>query len=274
MELIFIMLLTLILAPLVELTAGPARIVLGAIFVLFFPGYTLLAALFPRKDSLQSVERVVLSFVSSVAIVPLIILVLNYTPWHIRIEPIFASVAAFIFIASAVALIRRRGVPQSEKFQPSMQIKIPRWGNQTRMDKVVSFLLLLLIIGSVGALFYVFSTPKAQNNFTDFYMLGSQGTIQDYPKELVLGEQAEVTLEIANHEHQYLSYIIDMMLNGEKIQEIGPIGLADNEKWSQGVTLIPPQAGNDQKFEFLLYKGENTEPYLTLQLWLDVAEKK
>ncbi len=274
MELIFIMLLTLILAPVVEFTAGPARMVLGAIFVLFFPGYTLLAALFPRKDRFQSVERVALSFLLSVAIVPLIMLILNYTPWHIRLESIFASVAAFIFIASAVALIRRRRLPQSEKFEPRMKIEIPRWGSMTRMDKVALFLLVLLIMGATGVLVYAVTAHKEQENFTDFYVLGSQGMVQDYPKQLVLGETAQVTLGIVNHEHQYSNYTIEIMLNGEKVQEIGPIGLADEEKWSQAVTLAPTQAGQHQEFEFLLYKGEDTEPYLTLQLWLDIAEKK
>ncbi|HXZ95402.1 MAG TPA: DUF1616 domain-containing protein [Dehalococcoidia bacterium] len=274
MELIFIMLLTLILAPVVEFTAGPARIILGAIFVLFFPGYTLLAALFPRKNRFQSVERVVLSFVSSLAIVPLIMLILNYTPWHIHLESIFASVAVFIFIASAVALTRRWHLPQSEKFEPRMRIRITRWNSMTRIDKVVSSLLVLLIMGAAVGLFYVVTAPKEQEDFTEFYMLGSQGTVQDYPRQLVLGEQAEVTLVIANHEHEYSNYTIEMMLNGERVQEIGPRGLADGEKWSQAVTLAPTQAGQHQEFEFSLYRGDDTKPYLTLQLWIDVEENK
>jgi uncharacterized membrane protein len=48
--------------------------------VLFFPGYTLISALFPRKDSLSGVERLALSFGLSIAVVPLIGLILNYMP--------------------------------------------------------------------------------------------------------------------------------------------------------------------------------------------------
>lgn len=40
------------------------------------------------------------------------------------------------------------------------------------------------------------------------------------------------------------------------------------------VTITPNKAGTNQKVEFLLYKGEGSEPYLTLRLWLDVQEKK
>jgi len=40
--------------------------------VLFLPGYTLIATLFPRKDDLDGIERVALSFGLSIAITPLL----------------------------------------------------------------------------------------------------------------------------------------------------------------------------------------------------------
>ena len=97
--------------------------------------------------------------------------------------------------------------------------------------------------------------------------------VEDYPQELVLGEQAEVTLGIVNHEHEHASYNIRVRWDGETAQEIGPIGLADEEEWRERVVLIPPKAGDDQKVEFLLYKGEGDEPYLALHLWVDVKQE-
>ena len=64
------------------------RIILGLPFLLFFPGYTLVAALFTKKEGMGSIERVALSFGLSIAVVPLIGLILNYTPWGIRTEPV------------------------------------------------------------------------------------------------------------------------------------------------------------------------------------------
>ena len=80
MELLFIVVLSLLLVPLALLTSGALRIVLGLAFVLFFPGYTLIAALFPGKDALDSIERLALSFGLSIAVVPLIGLILNLYP--------------------------------------------------------------------------------------------------------------------------------------------------------------------------------------------------
>lgn len=88
------------------------RIVLGLPFVFFFPGYALMAALFPGKKGINTIERIALSFGISIAIVPLIGLILNYTRWGIRLEPVLYSVASFIFIASIVAWLRRRRLPE------------------------------------------------------------------------------------------------------------------------------------------------------------------
>jgi uncharacterized membrane protein len=57
----------LILPPLNEIL--PIRIILGLPLVLFLPGYSLIATLFPRKDDLDAIERIALSFGLSIAIV-------------------------------------------------------------------------------------------------------------------------------------------------------------------------------------------------------------
>jgi len=70
--------------------------------VLFLPGYALIAALFPSKNDLDGIERLALSFGLSIAVVPLIGLGLNFTPFGIRLVPIIVSLSvftlAFIFL--------------------------------------------------------------------------------------------------------------------------------------------------------------------------------
>ena len=51
MDLILVIILTAILVPAVLFTSGPLRIALGLPFVLFFPYYTLVTVLFPRKGT-------------------------------------------------------------------------------------------------------------------------------------------------------------------------------------------------------------------------------
>jgi len=82
-----------------------ARYILGSIFVLWLPGYTFIKALFPEKE-LDSIERVALSIGMSLALVPITGLLLNYTPWGIRLTPITISLLALTLTFATAAIIR------------------------------------------------------------------------------------------------------------------------------------------------------------------------
>jgi len=273
MELVIIIALAIILVLLAVLITGPLRIVFGLLFILFFPGYTLMAALFPKKESLDTIERIALSFGLSIAVVSLIVLVLNYTPWGIRLEPIFFSIAVFIIIASLIGTYRRLGIPDEwQRFEPHLRIRLPRWGGWSKMDKALLGVLLISIIASIGAVAYAVATPKVGESFTEFYIVGPGGMAGDYPQELALGEEGTIIVGIVNHEHQATAYTIEVRIDGEQVQEIGPISLAHEEKWEEPVIFVPSKAGEDLKVEFILYKDDESEPYRELDFRLDVKE--
>ena len=77
------LLVVALIVAIIPMTSSVARIVLGLPFVLFFPGYVLNLALFPRKEGMGGIERVVLSFGLSIAVVPLIGS-LTTPPWEIQ----------------------------------------------------------------------------------------------------------------------------------------------------------------------------------------------
>ena len=89
------------------------RYVLGAVFVLFLPGYAFIKALFPTQvpiklptENLDTIERIALSAGMSLALVPIVGLLLNYTPWGIRLTPIVLSLLALTVVFSTVAIVR------------------------------------------------------------------------------------------------------------------------------------------------------------------------
>ena len=89
------------------------RYVLGAIFVLWLPGYSFIKALFPEENqtkksakSLDPIERIALSLGMSLALVPIVGLLLNYTPWGIRLTPIVLSLISLTTIFATAAIIR------------------------------------------------------------------------------------------------------------------------------------------------------------------------
>jgi len=84
-----------------------ARYVLGLLFVLYLPGSMLIKALYPKSQDPESLERLALSIGLSLAVIPLIGLLLNYTSWGIRLTSITLSLAAFTEAMAIAALIRK-----------------------------------------------------------------------------------------------------------------------------------------------------------------------
>ena len=247
------------------------RIVLGLPLVLFFPGYTLIAALFPRTNELSSIERVALSVGLSIVVVPLIGLILNYTPWGIKLYPVLISLIIFIMATSALAWYRRRKLAEVDRFTVSFNLSLAPWRGQGSIDKILSVILIVAILGAIGTLSYVIAAPKVSERFTEFYILGPEGKTEGYPKELVVGEEAKVIVGIVNREHKTVSYRVEVRIDGVRNNEVGLLVLEHDEKWEEVVSFTPERVGDNQKVEFVLYKKGEGEPYLEpLHLWINV----
>ena len=251
------------------------RIVIGLPVVLFFPGFTLLAALFPRKESLNDIERVALSFGLSIAVVPLIGLALNYTPWGIRLYPILIALFIFIFGMSVIGWYRNRKLTEEERIALNIYIRFPSlshlWSEQSLRDKIITIMLTACIIVAAGALVYVARQPRNVEKFTEFYILNDAGEVEDYPGTIVAGQSAKLILGVINHENEATTYRIEITLGGKSMQQIEPFVLNAELKQEQEITVIPFEKGDRQELVFLLYKGDSADVYESLHLWLDVV---
>ena len=294
------LLVLVLIAVIILLPSTSLRIALGLPFLLFLPGYTLTAALYPKKEGIDTIERVALSFGLSIAVVPLIGLVLNYTPWGIRVESVLYSVASFIFITSIIAMLRRTRLHEQERFCIESRLKLSGWGGSA-LNKSLSIMLLVSILGALGALGYVLVTPKLGERLTEFYILGPDSTAQGYPDEFVMdgdevvlvrydggetqevaSERGKIILGIVNREYEDATYLIRVSIDGETVRinfgkdeldKIGPIELAHEEKWEHEIGFAPQHVGNNQKVEFVLYKNEALYFEYPPHLWIDVKEQ-
>jgi uncharacterized membrane protein len=220
------------------------RVPLGLASVLVAPGYAFVAALYPErhhgapdegepkgKDAqpeaprrgLEPLERAALSLGLSIAIVPLLGLALNYTPWGIREGPIVATLGAFTAATLGVAWWRRRALPEDERLLLRVHVESPAWSERGRLDQLLTVALVGAVLFAAGSLVYVLATPRQAEAFTEFYVLGPTGTASCYPAAYAEGQYrvtaadaqagcplhpTHLTLGIVNHEGRDVEYTL------------------------------------------------------------------
>jgi uncharacterized membrane protein len=250
------------------------RILIGVPFALFFPGYALVCALFPSNREVDGIERFALSIGLSLAVVPLIGLVLNYTPFGIRLYPVLISLFLFTFLMSVAAGYRRKRLEVEERVVPSFSVSVPRWGEMNGVNKILFVGMIVGMLVSGVFLFSFVAAPRVGDRFTEFYVLGSSGKIEDYPTNLTLGENGTVILGVVNHEYEEVNYNVVMRLDNETIGTIDNIRLMHEGTWGENYTFTPEKAGDKMKLEFLLFKEGVEDPYRSLHLRISVKPQE
>jgi uncharacterized membrane protein len=222
--LMVIILSVLLLLTIIFVPSSVIRIILGLPFILFFPGYTLMAVLFPQragilpdgqenkdiinldgpgisqpkgeKREMDVVERIALSFAMSMVIVILIGLGLNYTSWGIMPTPLLLSLFIFINLMSIIALIRQYSLGYG-RILIELHIKLPGWQG-TAPNKTLSLVLAVLIVVTMGLLIYAVVSPKVGEKFSDFYILGFNGKPDGYPSQFLLKDNQVISVQYSS----------------------------------------------------------------------------
>ena len=172
------------------------------------------------------------------------------------------------------AHVRRSMIPEADRFVVEFgaffnSMKESFMTKDTKIDRILSVVLIISIVLAISITAYVIITPKEGEKFTEFYVLGPGGMAEEYPTNLTVGEEGEVTIGVVNHEYANTSYLLEVELNGEFIDKKS-IELVHNETWESPFTFRAMKEGEDQKLEFLLYKVSEEGIYQSLHLWVDV----
>jgi uncharacterized membrane protein len=217
-------------------------------------------------------ERFVLSFGLSIAIVPLLGLGLNFTPWGIRLEPILVSVILFTVVMVVVAYYARSRLPQDEQFR----IHIGRVAasvreefvpaKKSRFGRILGIVLALAVLVTLVTAIYVITVPREGDPFTEFFILGMNRTAENYPDNIIPGQVYPMYVGVGNHEYRASRYTIetwmlftefDNVTNSSMIRAMDPgdrlsISLAHNQ-----TTIIPYNFSVNKtgynRVEFLLF---------------------
>jgi uncharacterized membrane protein len=253
----------------VEQLSAAARIGLGLPFVLLFPGYALMAALFPRRSDLDAAARGALSLGLSLAIVPLIGLGLNYSPWGVRLTPLFACVAAFVIVFAVVAAAHRALRPEDRRPAGDLPPVRARLRPRTTLLWGSGLAGALALLAAAG--YIAMASGGGDEGFTEFYVLGPAGHAAGFQERLAQREPGWVLVGVTNREGEEARYRIDVSVGGVLSGSRGGLTLADGEEWLGEVAVQPQRAGEDQKLEMLLYRDGDLEPYRRLHLWVTVS---
>jgi len=258
------------------------RTYLGVLLVLFLPGYALTAAIFPAKKDLEGIERAVISLGLSIALVPTMGLVLNYTTWGIREITLLTGLSVFILLMCAIAYYRRNLLLEEAFEVPFkaffLQMKAELMKKpESKIDKIFAVILVLSTVASVVGLAHIIGNPKDREHFTEFYILGANKTADGYPTNLIFGKNATVIVGIVNHENRPVDYTMEMRLENQSLplpEDHKQINLVHNTSWIEQVTFTPPFKGKNMKLEFLLFnETEKRTPYRNLHLWINVTKE-
>lgn len=95
----------------------------GSVFVLFLPGYVTVRALFPKREP-GDIESVALSIGLSLALLPLLLIVLNYTPWGIRLEPMIITLTSYTVLVGFAASWRKYQLLQESNYSSRFEKEI------------------------------------------------------------------------------------------------------------------------------------------------------
>jgi uncharacterized membrane protein len=295
----------------------PVQILIGLPFVLFAPGYVLVGALFPERggervpyDSetdrffsyfrrgVDVYERIILSFWFSIAIVPLLSLGLNFTPWGIRLVPVVLTIAGVTVVGAVVAAVRRWDLPPEQRFR----VPYREWWEtgydefvrpSSRIDLVMNVVLVLSLLLAVGSASYAVVVPQNDQQFTEFYVLAENETgglnADDYPTEFELDQSEQVIIGISNHEGRPTNYSVVVQLqrvefqnNSTRVTETQRLDRFDsyvrpNSTLARPHTISPTMTGEELRLQYLLYRGSvpsnptAANAYRRAHFWINVS---
>ena len=289
----------------------PLRVMLGVPFVLALPGYVLTAAMFPGSEGqgtgdtdqphrryLSPVERLTLSVGLSIAVVPLAVLFLNFTPWGIEPRAVRLSLLTVTLVGSAIAAARRLRLPLAQRFTPSVGRPlraVSGAGAATRRVNVVIGVLLVLSVGVAGS---TLATADEGETYTELYLLSENETgalvADDYPSEIRPNETATVHVGLDNEEAQRTNYTLVVefqqfrSVDGERIltsrSELDryqtTLGPGASSRTEQQFSPPARASGDRLRLTVLLYTGTVSEDptlddaYRSTHIWVDVPTRE
>lgn len=300
-DLVVVMIITAVaLAATVSPVDGLLLAVVAIPFLLFVPGYALIAALFPDREStyqqhrLIGLERLLYAVVASICLAVIVGVNLDFTSWPIRPVPVVAVLAVVTVLSTLVALYRRT-TSDPEASKSAVQFDMGSNSRTQSSDGGVqlgSIVVAVAIVVALVSVTFVAAQPQRGETYTEFGLLTeTNGTLQadGYPTEMRLGESSDLYFTVTNREKQETNYVVVVQLTrtaptGDVIEnarlDTYSETTAPGETWQQRHTVTPVLEGERLRLTYLLYRGGVPEQptvdnaYRETHIWIDVTQNR
>lgn len=292
--------------------AGPlsvVRVVLGVCFVFFVPGYAIQALLFPmaRSDgntwaadpsggSVGRIEAVVLSVGLSIAVVPLVALVLSFSPWGAtRMNVVFALTVGVAIVAAGAAA-RRTRAPSDERFSIDYVAALARVRSLSPFgaapNGALNLLVAVSIVLSAGLAGATLTGGADGETYTEFALLTESDTgelvADDYPSALSVDRPTTFHVGISNYEGAPRTYTVVVLLQrldggGVVTEQVvvdrytTSVDAGASDVRARSLRADGSVTGSELRLTFLLYAGSPPEDpsrataYRATHVWVEVT---
>jgi uncharacterized membrane protein len=267
-------------------------------FLLFVPGYALIAALFPDRGSmyqrhrLDGLERTLYAVVASICLAVIVGVNLDFTSWPIRPVPVVSALAAVTYLSTLVSLYRRKALG-SEATKSAAQLNTGTNSRTQLNDSGVqlgSIVVAVAIVVALVSVTFVAAQPQRGETYSEFGLLTeNNGTLQadGYPEEMALGESNELYFTVTNREQQQTEYVVVVQLTRTAptgaVMESARLNTytettAPGDTWQQRHTVTPVLEGERLRLTYLLYRDSLPEQptvdnaYRETHIWIDVTQ--
>lgn len=266
--------LTLILVALVHgVSLEPLRVAIGVTVVLFIPGYLLAAVLYPTQEVLNSIERIGLSIGFSIALISILGLGLNFTPWGLSQNGMLTTLVIWNLCMAFITWYRRLSVSPRKRSGISWTTLITEIQRLRRRSFFASYLILVAGLALlIGVTTWKIQQPIPSQEFTEFYILGPDGRVNDYPTMMMVGRANRLNIGVVNREGGDRTYHLVVLQDGAPIGSAGPLTLGHGQRWEGQVEVIPTMPAQGSRLEIHLFRDSEVNPLHKLRLVVDVID--
>ena len=259
--------------------------------LLFLPGYALTSTLFPANaraareqtetiaaslpGGIDTVERFGLAFALSLALLPMLVIALALTEWHLTTESVAVSVTVLTILFAQIGVVRRFRVPEPDRYTLSPGATFARirgTTDESAFATVTSILLVLGIVAAGLALVVALVAPLSAGGFTELglYTEDEDGSLiaDGFPSELEPNESVPLVLTIENNEGEEKEYTVvvqeEVVEDGEVVErtELREINarMGDGQSVAAERNITPETDDGTVRITFLLFDDDDGEP--------------